>query len=226
MTKDGADRVGQAPTLGAAVTDRLREEILSGAHLPGSALREIPLADRFGTSRQTVREALRALSDQGLVELHSRRGAMLPKLNPGRTREIYTLRALFEPFALRLAMVEGRIKREQRGRIEAAFDRMRACAEPADPARMIEADMAFHWALCQPCDHQMLLELLARLQTATRQSLIHMKAYGSDAEGEVESHAPILHAVLDSDADGAAEALHRHITFNGERLLLKVLEEG
>lgn len=224
MTTDPTSTAA-TPTLQSTIAELLRGEIMSGAYEPGTALREIPLAERFGTSRQTVREALRALADLGLVEMKSRRGAVLPMLGPRRVREVYTLRALLEPFALRLSLIEGCIKREQRQRIEAAYARMRECADRGDVASLIEADMAFHWALCAPCGHGMLLEFLQRLQAATRLSMLHMKVYGSDAEGEVESHAPILHSVMNHDADGAAAALREHIISNGERLQLRVLEE-
>ena len=206
------------------MAQRLRDEILSGAFPPGTALREIPLAERYGSSRQTIREALRALADLGLLELYERRGAVIPKISPKRAREIYTMRALIEPFALRMALVEGRLKSRKMEAVDAAYEHMRACAEENNVASLIEADMAFHWALCSPCDHQILLEFLERLQTATRQSMIHMKVYGSDAESEVESHVPILHAVQMRDADGAANAMRDHIIQNGERLLMKVLE--
>lgn len=214
------------PTLVATIAGKLQQEILSGVFPPGTALREVPLSERLGTSRQSVREALRALADDGLVELQSRRGAVVPKVSPRRTREIYTLRALLEPFALRAAMVEGRIRSAERDSIAKAFEHMAEVAETGDAYQLIEADMAFHWALCSPCDHQMLLEYLERLQRATRVSIMHMKVYGSEAESDVESHAPILHAVNARDADGAAEALRAHITQNGEQLLVKLLESG
>jgi len=212
----------RSPTLVARIAGKVRTEILGGEFMPGTALREIPLAEKYGTSRQTMREALRTLADQGLVELHPRRGAVLPKLTAERSREIYTLRAILEPFALRTAMVEGRIKELERMAIFSAYEHMRICAEKGSTAELIEADMAFHWALCQPCGHQILLESLQRLQAATQLSMLHMKVYGSDAEGEVESHAPILHSVNISDAEGAAQAMHDHIIRNGERLLMKV----
>lgn len=218
------DDPSRSPTLVATITAKLRDEILNGVFLPGTALREIPLAERYGSSRQTMREALRQLADQGLVELHSRRGAVLPKLNANRAREIYTLRAQLEPFALRTGMVEGRIKEQERSNISDAYSQMRICAENGDVAGLIEADMWFHWTLCQPCEHRILLDTLERLQSATRLSMLHMKVYGSDAESEVESHAPILHAVNAHDADGAANAMYEHIIRNGERLLMKVSE--
>lgn len=224
MAQEPSASLTTSPTLGTTATQHLRDEILAGAFPPGSALREIPLAERYGYSRQTIREALRALSDLGLVELYARRGAVIPKISSRRAREIYTMRALVEPFALRTALVEGRIKSAEITAIDEAYEHMRECAEKNDVANLIESDMALHWALCSPCDHQILLEFLERLQTATRQSMIHMKVYGSDAEGEVESHAPVLHAVHARDADGAANALREHIIQNGERLLMKVLE--
>lgn len=211
-----------APTRALGVAQRLREEILSGAFKPGAGLREVALSQRYGTSRHTLREALRVLADQGLVELLPRRGAVLPHLSPTRAREIYTLRALLEPFALRAGMIEGRIKDQERQSIEQAYARMKACAGKNDVAALIEADMAFHWTLCRPCGHQLLLDFLERLQAATRLSMVHMKVYGSDAEGEVESHAPILRAVWAHDPEGAAKTLHEHIIRNGERLLMKL----
>lgn len=224
MASDKEKADSTSPTLGAEVSVRLQEEILAGKFQPGAALREIPLAEEYGASRQTMREALRSLSDLGLVELHARRGARIPTMSPSRAREVYTLRALLEPFALRAALVEGRIRSAEMTRIEVAYDHMVACAEGNDVASLIEADMTFHWELCSPCNHGMLLDFLKRLQNATRQSMVHMKVYGSDAEGEVESHAPILRAVRERDADGAAQAMRDHINAHGERLLIKLLE--
>lgn len=65
-------------------------------------------------------------------------------MSPSRAREVYTLRALLEPYALRAALVEGRIRRAEMTRIEAAYGHMVACAEGNDVAALIEADMAFH----------------------------------------------------------------------------------
>lgn len=224
MLQKDKTSLSTSPTLGTTVAKQLRDEILSGAFPPGTALREIPLAERYGSSRQTIREALRALADLGLLEIYERRGAVIPEISPQRAREIYTMRALIEPFALRTALVEGRIKSREIEAMDAAYEHMRTCAEENNVASLIEADMAFHWVLCSPCNHQILLEFLERLQASTRQSMIHMKVYGSDAESEVESHAPILHAVHARDADGAANAMRDHIIQNGEQLLMKVLE--
>lgn len=212
------------PTLVSEVADRLREEIQSGVFEPGAPLREVALAKRFAASRQTIREALRSLANLGLLELHERRGVRIPQITPRRAKETYTLRALLESYALRTALIDGRIREAEMSEIEDAYKRMAECAQKNDIPGLIEADMHFHWVLCRPCGHELLLDTLQRLQSATRLSILHMKVYGTDAEGEVESHAPILAAVRKRDAEDAAAAMRDHINSHGERLLLKLIE--
>src|SRR5882724_8753328 len=136
----GAVLFNAPPTLTAAVVKHIQDLILRGEFSPGSALPEIPLARRLDTSRGMVREALRELADLGLVELHARRGAVVEQLSPQRAREIFSLRALLESFAVRLALTEGRIGAAERCRIESAFAAMERCAESGDTAALIDAD--------------------------------------------------------------------------------------
>jgi DNA-binding GntR family transcriptional regulator len=147
----------------------------------------------------------------------------VPQLSPRRAREIFSLRAVLESFAVKLALREGRIHDLERDRIQRAFDHMRRCLNADEAAALVEADMAFHWAICSPCGHSLLLDHLHRLQIGTRQFIVCTKFYDSDAESEVESHAPLLRAVLQNEADRAELAMREHITTAGERLLLKML---
>jgi DNA-binding GntR family transcriptional regulator len=212
-----------SPTLLSSVTTALEEAIVRGEFPPGCTLREVFLVSRFKASRGTIREALRALSEQGLVEMHSRRGAAVPQLSLQRAREIFSLRAVLESFAVKLALTEGRIRDLERERIQRAFDHMKRCVAAGEVAALVEADMDFHWTICSPCCHSLLLDHLRRLQVGTRQFIVCTKFYDSDAESEVESHAPLLRAVLQNEADRAETAMREHITTAGERLLLKML---
>ena len=221
----GAVLFDAPPTLTAAVVKHIQDLILRGEFPPGSALPEIPLARRLETSRGTVREALRELAELGLVELHARRGAVVAQLSAQRAREIFSLRALLESFAVRLALTEGRIAAARR-RIEAAFATMERCAESGDTAALIDADMAFHWAVCAPCGHELLLEQLRGLQVRTRQCIYYTKFYESDVESEVASHTPLLRAIQSGEADRAEAAMRDHIATAGERLLVRLLERG
>ncbi len=214
------------PTLSSAVVAHIRDAILRGVNPPGSALPEIPLAREFGTSRTTIREALRSLSEAGLVTIHPRRGAFVSSMSARNARELFTLRSVLEAFAVRLALTEGKIRHDELARIELAFEQMKRCHESGDAYATIEADMAFHWAVCSPCRHEMLLDQLGGLQTRTRQFIFYTKFYSSDAEGEVEAHLPILMAVRNMAPERAESAMRDHIVSAGERLLVSMLEQA
>lgn len=214
------------PTLAVSLVDNLQAAILHGEYPPGSALREVALSKKFETSRSTVREALRVLGETGLVIVNSRRGAVVASLTARRAHEIFSLRALLESHAANLAITEGRIGRRQIAVLEATFEDLRKSVASGDPFKMIEADMAFHWALCAPCGHDLLLEQLRNLQIRTRLFIFLTKFYDSDAETEIDAHYPILTAVRAYDAERTRLALHAHIMRAGERLLIRMNEVG
>jgi DNA-binding GntR family transcriptional regulator len=211
-------------TLRSAVVRQLQALILNGEFPPGSNLPEIPLSRRFDTSRGTIREALRGLADSGLVDIHPNRGAEVAQLSPQRAREIFSLRSVLESFAVRLALTEGRMHETEIAAISEAFERMQSCALAGDEFAVIEADMQFHWAICSPCRHEILLDTLRGLQARTRQFIFYTKFLGSDVESEVKAHAPLLRAVLSGEADRAEAAVRDHITGAGERLLVRFSE--
>lgn len=82
---------------------RLIEAIARGDLPPGTRLREIELSERLGLSRTPVREALRALEADGLVQHQPRQGAMVRKLDHAEVMELYEMRAVLEGTAARLA---------------------------------------------------------------------------------------------------------------------------
>ncbi len=210
--------------LASKVVRQVQQLILGGEFPPGSTLPEVPLAKRFEVSRGTVREALRDLQELGLIELHMNRGAVVAELSPHRAWEIFSLRAVLEPFAVRLALTAGRMHNGDREGIRSAFRRIEASALSGDQYVLIETDMQFHWSICEPCRHEILLNHLRSLQVRMRQFMFYTKLLESDLESEVNSHRPILLAVLSGDADRAEAALHRHITAAGEQLLIRMSE--
>jgi DNA-binding GntR family transcriptional regulator len=217
--------ISQDKTLTSAVVRKIQGLILNGEFPPGSTLPEIPLSHRFDTSRGTIREALRVLADLGLVEIHPHRSADVALLSPQRAREIFSLRCVLEAFAVKLALTEGRMHDAEIAVITQAFDRMRHCAFAGDVFALIEADMNFHWALCSPCGHEILLDHLRGLQMRTRQFIFYTKFLDSDVESEVNAHTPLLRAVLSGEADRAEAAVRDHITSAGERLLIRLSQE-
>jgi DNA-binding GntR family transcriptional regulator len=91
---------GESPTTSTArVVAELRHAILEGVLAPGERLRAEALAERFGTSRTPIREALGSLEVEGLIELQPRRGAVVRPFDSHDLLDLYEVRALLEPFA-------------------------------------------------------------------------------------------------------------------------------
>ncbi len=86
------------------VLSSLREAILAGVLSPGARLRQEDLAERFGTSRIPVREALRALEYEGLVASEPNRGFTVTELDADDVEEVYDLRIVLESHAVRVAL--------------------------------------------------------------------------------------------------------------------------
>ncbi|MCP4536946.1 MAG: GntR family transcriptional regulator, partial [Chloroflexi bacterium] len=88
------DQLVRPPTITKAVADTLREAILCGELEQGEPLREVELSQSLDVARGTLREALRMLQEDGLVETISHRGTFVTKLSARKVREVYTMREL------------------------------------------------------------------------------------------------------------------------------------
>lgn len=118
--------------------DELRAEILDGDLAPGERLTAAGLADRYGTSRTPVREALMLLARESLVRMEPHRGAVVSAFDPADLLDLYDLRARIEPHAAALAAV--RIGGPALARLTALCDE--ADARPAVTRGEIEAHIA------------------------------------------------------------------------------------
>jgi DNA-binding GntR family transcriptional regulator len=209
-------------TLTSAVARHIRDTIMRGEFAPGQALPEVWLAERLQTSRGTIREAFRTLADQGLVEIIPHRGSFVATLTPRRAREIFTLRAELESYAVRLVMERGGYPAATREALRVALERLRADAVNADQYDLADADMQFHDLLTRESDHQVLLEVLGSLRLQMRQFIVYTKLMGSDVEPEHVTHHRLLEAVESDDPDRAANAVRDHIMDAGKQLLSKL----
>src|SRR5579864_4950577 len=90
-----------AKTLRELTLEKLREAIVQGYFRPGARLVERTLCDELGVSRTVVREVLRHLETEGLVEIVARQGPIVARLDPEQVQEIYEIRALLESEAAR-----------------------------------------------------------------------------------------------------------------------------
>ncbi|WP_240655239.1 GntR family transcriptional regulator [Rhodovarius crocodyli] len=201
--------------LGEMVRQALQREITSGALRAGDRLVEEELAKRYGVSRSPIREAIRALASEGLVEVNARRGAMVAGVSADEAREFVEVRALLEGYNARLA---ARYRRpDVLSRAEAIL--REGSTGQGSPERLLELNARFHDTLAEAGGNRTLREMMDGLRKRTASIFT--------AEGEEASratwreHASILEAVLAGDETRAAELAEAHVRRAGANALAR-----
>ncbi len=206
-------------TLAMATARHIGEAIVNGRYAPDTALPETALAHDIRVSRGTVREALRLLAEDGLVEIVPHRGAYVAPMNARTIRETFSLRAVLESFAARLAVEAGRVDAAIDS-IEQAHLEVERAVEDGSVPRYVEADRTFHETISRLSDHSALLEMLATLRPRVRRFSHWGRAHGQPAAWA--SHADIVAALREGDPEQVAQTLQRHILRGGEMLVAEV----
>lgn len=217
-------QVDRPPTLVAAAADTIRQGILRGELLPGQSLPEVELSKTLNISRGSVREALRLLQQDGLVEVFPYRGAFVAQLTPERVEEIYTLRCLLEAYAVRLSIENQALTEEDFQLMRTLVARLGELERIGDYSDAIETDMQFHDVICRRCNHSLLLDMLKNLQSLTVMFILNTKLYRSDMVPDDVSHQAIFDGIISGDAELAAEMVRKHISDAGSSLVRRMQE--
>ncbi|MBZ3902890.1 GntR family transcriptional regulator [Streptomyces brasiliscabiei] len=192
------------------VLEGIKHRILTGQLTPGQALVETELAAQFGVSKTPVREALKTLAGTGLVVMNQYKGVTVRMVDADMAREVYDVRLLLEPEALRRS-----VRRDVPW--DAASAALTRADEASDTAERSLANREFHRALYVPCGNPLLGRMLDEVRDQA--ALVSAVAWAADPswEREAAEHREILRLALDGDADGAAAALYAHIASFVER---------
>ena len=219
----------------ASVTDdaieRIRQMIISGEWGPGTRLpREAELAARLGISRNSLREAVRALSLVRVLEVRQGDGTYVTSLEPDllleSTRfvahlladktvvELFEVRRILEPVAGALAAV--RMDEEGRAALRGELDRMTAATSVED---LVDADAAFHAVVAQAAGNSVLSSLLEGLSTRTLRARVWRGRLEKGALDETRAeHTRIYEAIVARDPELARIVSAAHVA-NSEHWL-------
>ncbi|MFV2118205.1 GntR family transcriptional regulator [Streptomyces sp. Act-28] len=186
------------------VLEEIKHAILTGQLPPGRALVEAELAARFGVSKTPVREALKTLAGTGLVVMSQYKGATVRTVDAAMAREVYDVRLLLEPEALRRTIA-------RRASLEAAGQALLRADGASDQAERSLANREFHRALYLPCGNPLLARMLDEVRDQA--ALVSTVAWSADPSWrrEADEHREILLLAQAGDAEGAARALREHI---------------
>jgi DNA-binding GntR family transcriptional regulator len=202
-----------------SIFSELRDEIESGELAPGAVLKQELIAQRFGVSRQPVRQALDRLLGSGLVVRRPDRSLAVAIFSEREAAELSDLRAILEIAALTQSLPS-----LQPTALRTAERLNHALFEEYDPARIEELDQQFHLALYSGCKNTRLLKTLGALRGEARRTCIHQTPGAQARIDFFEEHAALVAVCADGDLAAATEHLRRHLTQTAAKLLSKPAE--
>lgn len=191
------------------IARQLADAVTAGRLRPGERLSESAAAREMGVSRAPVREAARLLESAGLLVSRPNRGFFVRGVSATDLDAVYELRICIEAeAAARLARVGAA---SALPRLAAQIERMRALADAGAHVEQVDADLAFHRALCAACGNARLLGVFDQIVWEMRLGLVLIGRLYDDAHLIAETHLPVLAALRAGDPAAAAAAIRFHI---------------
>lgn len=206
-------------TKAAWIADELRHAISGGMIAQGTRLYQDDLATRFSTSITPVREALRQLHAEGLVEVESHRGVTVSTPDVEQITSIYVLRRLVEPFAA--ARSATRLSRRDFARARQINAELLAAQESADQLQARRLNRDFHFVFYTACGLPTVVAEIERFWATFPWSELHVVR----RKESFREHEQILGAIVDNDQPRISELFATHMR-NGYHALMDHLGHG
>ena len=201
-------RPGGPETTAQHALDELRRAIEEGRYRPGQRVHQEDIAERLGVSLAPVREALRALEQEGQVVYRPRRGYFITELRVEDLQEIYALRRLLEERAVRSTLPT--LDDDAIERIALAARDCADAAEQGDVAAELEANRRFHFGMLEAPDQPQTMRLIRLLWDSTESYRAMYYNSPEERSATVAAHDEILDAVRRKATDEVVAALDEH----------------
>lgn len=186
------------------VYEQVRNWIVEGVLGPGEMVRDMELAGSLGVSRTPVREALRRLEDEGLIETAKHKWTRVALLDPQQADQLYGIVQRLETYALELA--QARLSESDFATLEATNAKLSQAIERHDAKTALEADNAFHQVWIDRSGNRELAQVLADLKVKLRRlELAHFDS--KDAMESVKEHKVIIQSLRAGHSRKALEAI-------------------
>ena len=203
------------------IFDTLREAIITGELKPGERLMEVKLADKMGVSRTPVREAIRMLELEGLVDMLPRKGAHVAELSDKDKMDVLEVRAAMDSLATRLAAE--RISDEEIKELKQIQTQFVSYTEKENLQGTIKKDVEFHELIYRASRNDRLLQISNNLrEQIQRFRVIYLKDYSS-AGNLIKEHEDICNAISARNTEMAQKYAQVHIN-NQEKVITKAIK--
>jgi DNA-binding GntR family transcriptional regulator len=193
------------------IADAIVEGIATGALLPGQRLIELDLASQFSVSRVPLREALKTLEAQGILERGQNRGVRIVELDDSRIDKICEVRAALETIAARHAIATFRAEPARLQRLDAVLAEMEEAVQRGAWGAVNRADLAFHREICLASKNEIVITLWQGL--ARHVLMIFGREILTEAGQSriVDQHREFIATLLADDDATLPESVERHI---------------
>ncbi|UVC12164.1 GntR family transcriptional regulator (plasmid) [Rhizobium sp. TH2] len=214
MTKNAkslaALRIETPPTtLREIALDRMRRAVISGLFEPGERLVERTLCDQLGVSRSVIREVIRHLEAEGLVEMLAKQGPIVAKLNWDDARQIYEIRAALESTAVAdcARVADDKIK----AKLRKSLDELDRTSKLHSPPGILDATTEFYGTIFEASGHNIAWDIVSRLNgRISRLRVMTLSTANRTTSGPAQIRK-IFAAIEQNDPVAAAEACKAHV---------------
>lgn len=199
------------------IFNTIREAIIAGELKPGERLMEVQLADKMGVSRTPVREAIRKLELEGLVEMIPRKGAHVAEVSVKDIMDVLEIRASMDGLATALAAK--RITPEEIKELKHVYSQFVTNVEKENVNGTIKKDAEFHDVIYRASRNDKLLQISNNLkEQVQRFRVIYLKGFGSTGD-IIKEHEQIIEAITTKNPEMAQKIAYEHIRTQEETII-------
>ena len=191
---------------------QLRSKIISGEYEPGAVMRQEEIASRYDVSRMPVREAMRRLEAEGLVEQRPHRGVIVADLDADDAYDLFQIRAYLESYAARRSVPL--LSDEQISEVRAA----EAAMNKASGDALIERHRDFHLSIYAAAGQRLRRMIREQIDAAQRYHLRFGRREMEVSTADRREHRKLVKAAEKRDGDTASEILFKHVADGGKAI--------
>jgi len=196
-------------TLREMALERMRRAIIIGLFEPGSRLVERKLCEHLGVSRSVIREVIRHLQAEGLVEMLGRQGPIVTRLNWTDAAQIYDIRAALESRAVEDCA--RRVDAQLKARLQQTLGELDHAAKANDPLGILDATTRFYQSIFSHSGHLIAWDIVSRLNSRiSRLRMMTLSTAGRTRQGPAQIRA-IFNAIVKGDWQAAGQACRTHV---------------
>ncbi len=213
---DGAPQ--RAPSLAEQAYDTLRRLIIRGDLNAGMTLSENEFAKKFSISRSPLREAIRRLQEEGLLDASGPRGFRVPPITTDLVRQVYGVRLALES----AAAAEAEVPVAEIASARAKLAAIRTDLDRGETQSFTESDFEFHDVFISNCGNPMLIRHIGRLRNNIARIITYADQFNEHIEMSYAEHVLILEALESRDHEQARKAVANHVGNVTSRVIAQI----